>query len=139
MVRVIIVDNNFEICRDTSVALEKEGMVVDSFIDPVEAYSAFKRSLYDLAIINVRMPVVDGFDLVKSFRAQRPAVSTIMISCHFDDEDLLAGEVMHHYCDVALSKPFSMVELTAIARKLTSQPYPADVEPAGWDEQSKYR
>jgi DNA-binding response OmpR family regulator len=50
------------------LALENEGFEVDTYNDPIQALSNFKTGLYDLLLIDIKMPKMDGFELYKKLQ-----------------------------------------------------------------------
>ena len=64
-IRIMLVDDEQDITYSFSIALEDNGFVVDSFNDPQEALSNFKVCLYDLLIIDIKMPKMNGFELYR--------------------------------------------------------------------------
>lgn len=61
--RILVVDDEPDLTQVSTLALEYHGYKVDSFNDPQEALSKFKPGLYDLIIIDIKMPQMDGFEL----------------------------------------------------------------------------
>jgi DNA-binding response OmpR family regulator len=61
--RILLVDDEQDITFALSIGLENNGFVVDTFNDPQEALSNFKAGLYDLLLIDVKMPKMNGFEL----------------------------------------------------------------------------
>jgi DNA-binding response OmpR family regulator len=61
--RILIVDDEPDLTEVFSLALEYQGFKVDSFNDPQEALSKYKPGLYDLVILDIKMPAIDGFEL----------------------------------------------------------------------------
>ena len=61
--RILLVDDEHDIIFALSKGLEDNGFVVDTFNDPQEALSNFKAGLYDLLLIDVKMPKMNGFEL----------------------------------------------------------------------------
>jgi CheY-like chemotaxis protein len=61
--RILLVDDEPDLIQVSTLALEYHGYKVDSFNDPQEALSKFKPGLYDLIIIDIKMPNMDGFEL----------------------------------------------------------------------------
>src|SRR5919198_1443546 len=61
--RILLVDDEQDITYSFSTALEDNGYVVDTFNDPQEALSNFKADSYDLLLIDVKMPKMNGFEL----------------------------------------------------------------------------
>ncbi|MGC1931840.1 MAG: response regulator [Candidatus Nitrosopolaris sp.] len=61
-------DDEHNISLAIKLVLEKNAFKVDSFIDPYEALENFTTGLYDLAILDVKMPAMGGFGLYKEIR-----------------------------------------------------------------------
>jgi len=57
------VDDERDICLTITNVLEDNGFKVDSFTDPLVALENFKADLYDLLILDIKMPKMDGFEL----------------------------------------------------------------------------
>jgi DNA-binding response OmpR family regulator len=65
MTRVLIVDDDPDITITFKQGLQSNGFEVDVFNDPIQALSSFRASRYDLLLIDVRMPKMNGFELYK--------------------------------------------------------------------------
>jgi two-component system, OmpR family, response regulator ChvI len=65
---LLVVDDEADITLAFSMASEDNGFVVDAFNDPLLALESFKEKLYDLALIDVKMPKMNGFELFKEIR-----------------------------------------------------------------------
>jgi DNA-binding response OmpR family regulator len=61
--RILVVDDEPDLTQVSTLALEYHGFKVDSFNDPQEALSKFKPGSYDLIILDIKMPNMDGFEL----------------------------------------------------------------------------
>ena len=59
----MLVDDEHDITFSLRIGLENNGFAVDTFNDPKEALSNFKAGLYDLLLIDVKMPKMNGFEL----------------------------------------------------------------------------
>jgi DNA-binding response OmpR family regulator len=66
--RILAVDDEPDITRLCSLALEYYGFKVDTFIDSEEALSNFKPDYYDLVILDIKMPKMDGFELYQELK-----------------------------------------------------------------------
>jgi two-component system response regulator VicR len=67
--RILLVDDELDITVTLKMALEESGFLqVEAFYDPVLALSRFKTGAYDLAILDIKMPEIDGFDLYRKLR-----------------------------------------------------------------------
>jgi DNA-binding response OmpR family regulator len=61
--RILVVDDEPDLTQVSKLALEYYGFEVDTFNDPQEALSKFEPGLYDLVILDIKMPKMDGFEL----------------------------------------------------------------------------
>lgn len=66
--RILVVDDECDINFTLKLVLEGSAFKVDSFIDPLVALQNFKTGLYDLVILDVKMPVMNGFGLYQEIR-----------------------------------------------------------------------
>jgi DNA-binding response OmpR family regulator len=66
--RIMIVDDEQDITTVFKLGLENNQFIVTTFNDPVEALSRFKPGLYDLMILDIRMPGMNGFQLYQKIR-----------------------------------------------------------------------
>lgn len=63
--RVLIVDDEPDVNLALRIVLEDNSFIVDSFNDPLRALENFKANLYDLIILDIKMPKKDGFEVYK--------------------------------------------------------------------------
>jgi len=63
--RVLLVDDEPDIVDVVKRGLEMLGLPVDAFVDPEKALQAFRPDTYDIAILDVRMPKINGFQLYR--------------------------------------------------------------------------
>ena len=66
--RVMIVDDEQDITTIFKIGLERNEFIVTTFNDPIEAFSKFRPGLYDLMILDIRMPGMNGFQLYQKIR-----------------------------------------------------------------------
>jgi CheY-like chemotaxis protein len=66
--RIMIVDDEHDIARLFATSLERNGFVVDVFNEPLSALSNYKAGLYDLLLLDIRMPTMNGFELYQKIR-----------------------------------------------------------------------
>src|SRR5919198_1403072 len=66
--RILLVDDEPDISLVYRMVLKGEGFKVDSFTDPLLALSNFKPNLYDLAILDIKMPDMNGFQLYREIK-----------------------------------------------------------------------
>lgn len=66
--RILLVDDEPDITLTFRLVLEDNGFVVSAFTDSPLALSSFKQGLYALALIDIKMPKINGFDLYREIR-----------------------------------------------------------------------
>ncbi len=66
--RVLIVDDEKDLVKSLKTGLERFGFNVDAYDDPLIALANFKSTKYDIAVLDIRMPNLNGFELYKELR-----------------------------------------------------------------------
>jgi two-component system response regulator ChvI len=118
MQRVALVDDDRNILASLSVMLESEGYEVDTYSDPELALREVTRRPPDVAVLDVKMPRMDGFDLLRSIR-QKSQMPVVMLSSVADETDMVMG--LRLGADDYVTKPFSprvfLERLRALGRR----------------------
>jgi two-component system response regulator ChvI len=66
--RILMVDDETDVNYTFETVLEENGFVVDSFEDPTLALNNFRPGLYDLVLLDIKMPAIDGFKLYEEMK-----------------------------------------------------------------------
>ena len=66
--RILLVDDEPDVTYTLEIVLEDNGFMVDSYTDPTLALSNFKPGLYDLLLLDIRMPKMNGFELYQKMK-----------------------------------------------------------------------
>jgi DNA-binding response OmpR family regulator len=80
MTRILIVDDEPDITLSFKMILEGNGFKVDTYNDPVHAKGNFKAGSYDLVILDIRMPQMDGFQLYEELKKIDDKVKVVFIT-----------------------------------------------------------
>jgi two-component system, OmpR family, response regulator ChvI len=78
--RVLLVDDEPDICLIYQMVLEDAGYQCSSYTDPVKALQQFRPNYYDLVLLDIKMPVLNGFELCKKIREVDRTVPIIFIT-----------------------------------------------------------
>ena len=120
MSRIALVDDDRNILTSVSMTLEAEGFEVETYNDGQAALDAFNKKLPDMAVFDIKMPRMDGMDLLQRVR-QKTAMPVIFLTSKDEEIDELFGLKMG--ADDYIAKPFSqrlVVErVRTILRRLT--------------------
>jgi DNA-binding NtrC family response regulator len=74
------VDDEKDVGRTLKMILENYGFDIDAFTDPAVALEQFKPSLYDLTILDIRMPDPNGFKLYDQLKSRDPNIKTLFLT-----------------------------------------------------------
>lgn len=127
--KVYILEDDASICGLIRVALEMNGISFESFSTCAEFMEAIAVEQPDVALLDVMLPDGNGFEVLKSVKAEYPAVSCIMLSALGKEEDKVNG--LNLGADDYVSKPFSVLELTARINAALRRKHPSSVLSAG--------
>jgi two-component system response regulator ChvI len=78
--KVLLVDDEADIIYSIKKVLETNGFVVDSYTDPILALSNFRPKLYDLILLDIKMPKMNGLDLYEQVMQVDPQVKVCFLT-----------------------------------------------------------
>lgn len=116
--RVLVVDDEKLIVKGIKFSLQQDGMEVDCAYDGGEAVELAKNNQYDIILLDVMLPVYNGFEVCQQIR-EFSDVPIIMLTAKGDDMDKILG--LEYGADDYITKPFNILEvkarMKAIARR----------------------
>ncbi len=115
MSRIALVDDDRNILTSVSMTLEAEGFEVETYNDGQTALDAFTKRMPDMAVLDIKMPRMDGMDLLQRLR-QKSSVPVIFLTSKDDEIDEVLGLRMG--ADDYVKKPFSQRLLVERIRAL---------------------
>ena len=122
---IFIVDDEPDTLETLRIILEQKGFKVEAFTNPTLASEMYVAGSYDLLILDIKMPQMNGFDLYKNIKRQDPNVTTCFLTALSDLEDyqLYKNEVYpkigeRHF----VFKPIETEELLCIIETLIERP-----------------
>ena len=104
MAKIALVDDDRNILTSVSILLESEGFNVSTYNDRQAALDAFNKAMPDLAVLDIKMPRMDGMDLLQRVR-QKTNMPIIFLTSKDDEIDEILGLRMG--ADDYVTKPFS--------------------------------
>ena len=114
--RLLIVEDDHELSEALTALLRQTGYEVDVHADGRQALNALLASDYDLAIVDLMLPGMNGIALVRNLRRQNRGLPILIITARDSLEDRIGG--LDAGADDYLVKPFEMPELEARVRAL---------------------
>jgi DNA-binding response OmpR family regulator len=111
MSRILIVEDEAAMAAGLKDNLELEGYSVDHAADGGKGLRLLRENSYDLAILDVMLPTLSGFDILKAARQSGVTTPTIMLTARGEEIDRVLG--LELGADDYLTKPFSLRELLA--------------------------
>lgn len=123
-IKILFVEDDPNLSMILKDYLEMIGYSVDHAADGEQGIRLFKENKYDLTILDVMMPKMDGFTLAKAIRNKDDLIPIIFLTAKNLKEDRIKG--FEHGCDDYIIKPFSTEELSlrikAILKRSTNSP-----------------
>ena len=131
MPTIALVDDDRNILTSVSIALESEGYRVLTYTDGLSALDGFNGSSPDLAILDIKMPRMDGMELLRRLR-QKSDVPVIFLTSKDDEIDELFGLKMG--ADDFIKKPFSQRLLVERVKAVLRRAQHREIAPGKPDE-----
>ncbi|MCI8854504.1 MAG: response regulator transcription factor [Lachnospiraceae bacterium] len=118
--KVLVVDDEKLIVKGLRFSLEQEGMEVDCAYDGEEALEYAREKEYDMVLLDVMLPKLDGFQVCQQIR-EFSSMPVIMLTAKGEDMDKILG--LEYGADDYITKPFNILEIKArmkaIMRRIT--------------------
>ena len=121
---ILLVEDERRLAAAVKRVLEEEGHVVDHADDGGDAYAQAKAEEYDVIVLDVMLPTMNGYDIAKRLRANNNLTPILMLTARDSVQDRVQG--LDSGADDYLVKPFALAELLArvraIGRRQTMSP-----------------
>jgi two-component system copper resistance phosphate regulon response regulator CusR len=114
--RILIVEDDVPLGKFLSRALTQKSFSVEVILDGAAAWEALQKFAYDLVILDLNLPSMDGMALLKRVRTNQPGPRMLVLTARNRTEDLVMA--LEQGADDCLIKPFSFLELLARVRGL---------------------
>ena len=108
--KVLVVDDEKLIVKGIRFSLEQDGFEVDCAYDGEEAYQMAKNTEYDMILLDVMLPKMNGFEVCQAIR-EFSDMPIVMLTAKDDDMDKILG--LEYGADDYITKPFNILEVKA--------------------------
>jgi phosphate regulon transcriptional regulator PhoB len=132
---ILVVDDEADLVKLVSYNLKKEGFIVDSVSDGENALTKIRKGKYDLLILDLMLPGIQGIELCRILRndPKQSSLPIIMLTAKGEEVDRILGLEMG--ADDYMTKPFSPRELIArvkaVLRRATEKPVTENILKVG--------
>ena len=123
--KVLVVDDEKLIVKGIRFSLEQDGMDVDCAYDGEEAFNMAKENSYDMILLDVMLPKMDGFEVCQAIR-EFSDVPIVMLTAKGDDMDKILG--LEYGADDYITKPFNILEVKARIKAIMRRTSPSKVK-----------
>jgi CheY-like chemotaxis protein len=123
-VRILAVDDDMDVLRNLALMLSFEDYHVMTASSGMEAVSLLQQYQFDAVITDLRMPVIDGIEIVRRTQAMCPKTAIIVTSRYFDDKTI---NWIHEKGVNSLQKPYNVHQLSAMLRSFNLGQYEESV------------
>ncbi|CAN5529787.1 N/A [soil metagenome] len=118
--KVLVCDDERHIVRLIQVNLERQGYQVVTAFDGKEGLEKIRAEKPQLVVLDVMMPYMDGFEVLKALRREPETenLPVIMLTAKAQDKDVFEG--YHYGADMYLTKPFNPMELVTFVKRIAA-------------------
>lgn len=114
--RILVVEDERQLCDDIAEDLELARYTVERCYDGLEAWERFLVEPYDLVVLDLNLPGMDGLDILRAVRREKPDLRVLILSARSTLANRVEG--LDLGADDYLTKPFELEELEARVRSL---------------------
>ncbi len=118
-IKVLVVDDDPQVCKTVSMILTEHNYHVQSYSQPRQALQAVRKSPFDIALIDIKMPDLNGLELVEKIRSEDPRVAPIVMTAYPDVQT--AAETMRLGARDYLTKPFREEQLLISVERIAQE------------------
>ncbi|MEE9214014.1 MAG: sigma-54 dependent transcriptional regulator [Thermodesulfobacteriota bacterium] len=113
--RVLVVDDEPGMRDFLEIMLRKDGYEVDTASDGAEAIDRIEQKMFDLAVVDIQMPIMNGIDVLQKINEKSPETTVIMITAYASHETAIDAMKLGAYDYI--TKPFKIDEIKLVIKK----------------------
>jgi DNA-binding response OmpR family regulator len=117
-INVLLLDDDRELCEEVSEILKDRGFKVDMAHDGVNGQNLMSVRDYDIILLDLKMPVMDGYSLIEYIKSENPVIKIIVVTGRPMNKDFIGSEISKEedeknahilkYADAIITKPFDV-------------------------------
>ncbi len=119
---LLVIEDDLSILTGLEDNLSMEGYEVSTAANGIDGMSLIIEKNFDLLILDIMLPGMNGFEICKKVKKEKPLLPIIMLTARSSEMDKIAG--LDYGADDYMSKPFSIAELLARIRAILRRTYP---------------
>ena len=116
---ILVVDDEEALRTVLSSELSSEGYLVDTASDGDEAITILQGKSFDLVLLDIKMPRVDGFEVLKFIKKTNPVMKVIMLTAFADLKNAIESKKLG--AEDFISKPYDLVDLLTTIERVLSE------------------
>lgn len=117
--RILVVDDEDALRTVLSAELNSEGYEVGTAADGMEAVSELQKMKYDLVLLDIKMPNMNGFEVLKVIKEKHPGTKVIMLTGFADLKNAIESKKLG--AEDFVSKPYDLVDLLTTIDRVMSE------------------
>ena len=110
--RILLIDDEPDIAYLVKVGLERNGFEVDGYTDPILALQNFRRGLYRLLVLDIKMPKIDGIQLLERIKKEDEKIRVCFFTASEEFASNYKSVLEHSNKFLFVSKPISISKMT---------------------------
>ncbi|MHC4443076.1 MAG: helix-turn-helix domain-containing protein [Planctomycetota bacterium] len=118
-IKVLVVDDDPQVCKTVGMILQEHGYHVQSYNQPRQALQVVRKTPFDIALIDIKMPDLNGLELVEKIKEQDPYIAVLVMTAYPDIQT--AAETMRLGTRDYITKPFHEEQLLSAVERVAHQ------------------
>ncbi|MEN8194088.1 MAG: response regulator transcription factor [Bacteroidota bacterium] len=119
---ILVVEDDLSILMGLQDNLIAEGYKVTTASNGTDGFNLASNNNFDLLILDIMLPGMNGFDICKRIKKEKPLLPIVMLTARSSEMDMVSG--LDYGADDYITKPFSLSELLARIRAVIRRAYP---------------
>ncbi len=115
-IRILVVDDEPKICHLIEELLKQDGFLVDVCFSSIDALEILKKNTYQMLITDLKMPGIDGLELIRRSKEFNPGIRAVMVTGYTTVDT--AVQSLRHGVDDFITKPFNIFELKKTVKQI---------------------